>query len=254
MNHRYCLDHFAISNIGYVRANNEDAWKVDQEKQFYVIADGMGGHKAGEVAATLAVDQMCKAIQHIPENASIEQTCRYLRAAIARTNTRVYKEAKRNPELAGMGTTLSCFMIKGQSLIYAHVGDSRLYRLRATQTFELLTEDHSLKQTPFYDPEKPPPPHVLRNVITRAIGNSSSIYPDIGVIALNSKDLYLLCSDGLSDYVEKETLHSILSSPLSLEKMGEKMVKAALEKGGNDNITLLLIHLDKAHETDLPRS
>lgn len=249
----YTLDHYATTNTGYVRSNNEDAWKVVKGKQFYVLADGMGGHKAGEVAASLAVEKMCDAIEHIPENASIEEICASLRGAVGKANTLVYQESKRNPQLAGMGTTLSCFIIRGQFLIYAHVGDSRLYRLRNQKEFELLTEDHSLKQTPFYDPEAPPPPHVLRNVITRAIGNNSSIYPDIGVIGLNSEDLYLLCSDGLSDYVEKDTLHTILSTPLPLEKMGEKMVKAALEKGGNDNITLVLIQLLKGNGTDLPR-
>jgi len=137
-----------------------------------------------------------------------------------------------------MGTTLSCFTIVEKSLIYAHVGDSRLYRYR--DKLEQLTEDHSLR-------------HVMkRHIVTRAIGAYPLIHPDIGIIPLFSNDIYMLCSDGLSDYVEMEILSQFLSSSLSLEEMGKKCVSAALKKGGNDNITLLLARITSDEEPNRP--
>jgi protein phosphatase len=225
------LDSFGITNIGLVRGNNEDVWAILPHERFFILADGMGGHKAGEVASSLTMQSMCASISSLSESANIEEACRLLRDAIAKANAKVYKESHLHPEYAGMGTTLSCFVIIEDVLIYGHVGDSRLYRYR--DKLEQLTEDHSLHQ----DREK----FTLRNVITRAIGNLPMILPDIGVIPLRQKDIYMLCSDGLSDYVDKNTLARLLASPSSLEEIGKKLVESALEKGGNDNITLLLV-------------
>ncbi len=235
------IESFGISDIGLVRGNNEDVWMTVPEKKFYILADGMGGHNAGEVAAMLTVDSMCQSIKTLSDQASVEETCQFLREAIAKANARVFDEAHRLPEYAGMGTTLSCFIVKEDFLIYAHVGDSRLYRFR--NKLDQLTEDHSLRHTLLTKENEAPPVLLLRNVITRAIGTHSNILPDIGVIPLRSKDIYMLCSDGLSDYVEKEKLSQILSSAVSLEEIAKKLVEAALEKGGNDNITLLLAQI-----------
>ena len=133
-----------------------------------------------------------------------------------------------------MGTTLSCCLIRKQHLIYAHVGDSRLYRYR--QQLDQLTEDHSLRSKEQKLHSTPP----QRHIITRAIGAFAHTYPDIGIIPLYPNDLYMLCSDGLSDYVSKNTLATLLGSSTCLEQTGHHLIKAALEKGGNDNITLLL--------------
>lgn len=226
---------FGISNIGFVRTNNEDVWTVIPEKQFFILADGMGGHNAGEVAASMVVESMCQSIQALDDQADVEKTCRFLREAVAEANSQIYEEAHDQPKLAGMGTTLSCFVIKDKFLIYAHVGDSRLYRYR--NRLDRLTEDHSLRQNSPHEP----PSTLPRNVITRAVGTYPIILPDIGVIPLHPGDLYMLCSDGLSDYVDEKTLSRLLASSLPLEEMGKKLVEAALEKGGNDNITLLLV-------------
>lgn len=225
----FTLESYGITDIGLVRGNNEDIWMELPEKQFFILADGMGGHNAGEIAASLTVESMCNSIHALPDQASVEETCQFLRSAIAKANTKVFDESLRRPEYAGMGTTLSCFVIKENFLIYAHIGDSRLYRYR--NKLDQLTEDHA------------PSPPLLRNVITRAIGTHSTILPDIGVISLCLKDVYMLCSDGLSDYVEEGKLSQLLSSSLVLEEIGKKLVKAALEKGGNDNITLLLARI-----------
>lgn len=234
----YKLDSFGISDVGLVRKNNEDVWASLPEKQFFVLADGMGGHKAGEVASSLAIQSMCKSMTLLEDQPSNEEVCKRLREAFARTNTKVYNESHQNREYAGMGTTLSCFVITDDYLIYGHIGDSRLYRYRGK--LERLTEDHSLRNAMCKD-EEVMPPQLMRNVITRAIGTHSHILPDIGVIPLRPRDIYMLCSDGLSDYVEESKISLILSSPLPLEEIGKKLIEAALRKGGNDNITVLLL-------------
>ncbi|MBS0604027.1 MAG: Stp1/IreP family PP2C-type Ser/Thr phosphatase [Verrucomicrobia bacterium] len=233
------LESFGISDIGLVRSNNEDVWAAVGEKQFFILADGMGGHKAGEVASSYALQSMCESIRSLKSDSSVEEVCQFLREAIAKANAKVFDEAHRHPDYAGMGTTLSCFVITEEHLVYAHIGDSRLYRFRGK--LKQLTEDHSLRNTVWSRDEDSPPALLMRNVITRAIGTQPTILPDIGVIPLRPKDIYMLCSDGLSDYVEEEKIARLLGAPLSLEEMGKKLVDAALEKGGNDNITLLLV-------------
>lgn len=243
------VESFGLSDIGRMRSNNEDVWAALPEKKFYILADGMGGHQAGEVAACLSMESMCSSISSLKDNPTIEETCMHLREAVAKANKQVFDAARSSPTHAGMGTTLSCCILLEESLIYAHVGDSRLYRLR-NQKLEQLTEDHCPRQLLFTREKKTPPP---RHVITRAIGNVATILPDVGVISLMSKDIYMFCSDGLSDYVEKKFLAEQLSSSLPLEEMGKNLVKAALEKGGNDNITLLLIRVGERDEKNLFR-
>jgi PPM family protein phosphatase len=236
------IDHFGISDIGLVRSNNEDIWSTILEKQFFILADGMGGHKAGEIASSHAVESMSESMKGLPDQADVEEVCQFLRVAIAKANSKVFDESHTNPDYAGMGTTLSCFAIVKDFLIYGHIGDSRIYRYR--NKLEQLTEDHSLRHSIWNKEEDGSPPALLmRNVITRAIGTQPTIQPDIGVIRLRSKDVYMICSDGLSDYVEEHKIAHFLSSPHSLEEMGKNLIKSALEKGGNDNITLLLVKI-----------
>ncbi len=236
------LEYFGISETGLVRSNNEDVWSAVPEKQFFILADGMGGHKAGEVASSFAVKSMCESIHALSAKTDIEEACQLFRGAIAKANSKVFEESHRHLDYAGMGTTLSCFLVLENFLIYGHIGDSRLYRYR--NRLEQLTEDHSLKHPLRNHEEEPGSPTLpLRNVITRAIGTQSSVLPDIGVIPLHPKDLYMLCSDGLSDYVDEHKIARIFSSSSSLEEMGRNLVKLALEKGGNDNITLLLVRV-----------
>jgi protein phosphatase len=228
------LEYFGISDIGRVRTNNEDVWSVVPGKQFFILADGMGGHQAGEVAASFAVENMCTSIEAL-SSPDVEEVCQFMRAAIDKANTKVYEESRQHIEYTGMGTTLCCFIILEKCLVYGHVGDSRLYRFR--KRLVQLTEDHSLRQTVGEDNSH------CRNMITRAIGTQFFVLPDIGVIPLQSKDLYMLCSDGLTDYVDKAQIAGVFSTANSLEEMGKTLVKLALEKGGNDNITLLLVRI-----------
>ena len=223
---------FGISDIGLKRSNNEDVWNALADQQFFILADGVGGHNAGEVASQFATKSMCASMSAHSTQASVEEACRLLRKAVHTANQTVLQKAQETASCKGMGTTLSCFVLLENHLVYAHVGDSRLYRFR--QKLHKLTRDHSTKQ--ITDGK-------VRIMITRAVGNQATIHPDLGVIPLCSNDVYMLCSDGLSDYVPEETLSKILGSPLPLKEMGKKLIKAALEKGGNDNITLLLVRV-----------
>ncbi|MES2121768.1 MAG: protein phosphatase 2C domain-containing protein, partial [Chlamydiota bacterium] len=155
-----------------MRSNNEDSWKILEEKQFFVLADGVGGHNAGEVASTIAVESLCSSMQSLPEQPSVEEACLYLRRAVGVANAQILEKAKSDPLCKGMGTTLSCYLVLGKFLIYAHVGDSRLYRLRSE--LRQLTEDHSLRQQARSGTAIAAP----RNIITRALGTSAIVHPD----------------------------------------------------------------------------
>lgn len=238
------VETYGLSDVGLIRPNNEDVFKVLPEKQFFVLADGMGGHNAGEVASLKAAESMCGSLSLLKEAATVKEICAALRAAISSANHTVYALSHHNKSYSGMGTTLSCFVLTDSALIYAHVGDSRLYRKR--KKLEQLTEDHSLRHIMLANEEQPStelPTQMFRNVITRAIGTHPYVIPDIGVIPLQEGDIYMLCSDGLTDFVSEEVIEAILNAHTSLEHIAHELIKSALEKGGNDNITVLLVKI-----------
>ena len=173
------LESFGISHIGLQRSNNEDVWAELFDKRFYALADGMGGHQAGEVAAKETISLLCQIMQRLPE-ATQEESSLYLKEAICETNRRLYEMAEAASHLQGMGTTLCCFLIHENSFIHAHVGDSRIYRLRGTLT--ALTSDHTIKKEVHGIPYK--------NVITRAIGTAPIVEPEIGISPLQDGDIY----------------------------------------------------------------
>lgn len=247
----YKIESYGLTNVGLVRPNNEDIFHIVPDKKFYILADGMGGHNAGEVASLLAAESMCTSIQYIKEKANIEEACKLLRGAITSANETVYVLSHQNKAYSGMGTTLSCFLLRKDVLIYAHVGDSRIYRMR--HQLQQLTEDHSLRHLMLANEESTtePPSSLYRNVITRAIGTHPYVIPDVGVIPIQSGDIYMLCSDGLTDCVSEETIEEVLKTPCPLEEIAFQLIKCALEKGGTDNITVLLVKI--FHETDLSR-
>jgi len=235
---------FGLSDVGRVRSNNEDVFCTLPELQFYVLADGMGGHNAGEIAASRAVEMMCCCIAEAGTLSSVEQSCNLLRSAITAANSSVNTLSHQNKEFKGMGTTLSCFLIQKDVLIYAHVGDSRIYRYR--KQLKRLTEDHSLRHAMLTNEEDPAgslPALLYRNVITRAIGTYPYILPDVGVIPIQSEDLYMICSDGLTDAVCDEEIQTIMNSSGNLECIGKELIASALKKGGSDNITALLVKI-----------
>ncbi|MEN9344523.1 MAG: hypothetical protein RLZZ453_1310 [Chlamydiota bacterium] len=238
---------FGFTHLGLHRENNEDLFGHVEDKQFFALADGMGGHLAGEVAAFHAIRSLCtKAKAELP--LSLEKTCLFLRQSLAEANREIFNLSAAKEEFKGMGTTLSCFVLQSQYLIYGHIGDSRLYRYR-NEKLARLTQDHSLRQSKI----QPSLQQKVKYSLTKALGSHHLALPDIGVSPLHIGDLYMLCSDGLSDYINDAVLQDLLKAPLPLKEKGEMLIQAALEKGGRDNISLLLVQILPFHEKDLFR-
>ncbi|MES2344786.1 MAG: Stp1/IreP family PP2C-type Ser/Thr phosphatase [Chlamydiota bacterium] len=239
------LESYGISDIGLVRANNEDVFVALPETHFFALADGMGGHKAGEIAARLAIMSLCKSLEENSPPNSVEETMELFREAILQANRLVYSMGSQNEKLGGMGTTLCCLKILKDSIIYAHVGDSRIYRFR-NHKLDLLTHDHSLRHELILKgelDEKSAFSFPYKNIITRSIGTHSQVEPEINAAPFLSGDLYFLCSDGLSDYVSHEEIFHLLEKEPSIKNAANQMITLAKAKGGNDNITIVIIKI-----------
>jgi serine/threonine protein phosphatase PrpC len=244
----YC---FGLTDIGVSRQNNEDVWVSLPEIGFFALADGMGGHQAGEIAAQEAINHLCKLLKKTTPDDFLD----YLQSlpyAIEEANLFVHQMGNANAELNGMGTTLCCLLIREKFAIYAHVGDSRIYRLRS-QKLELLTQDHSLFAKWLKTCKTSSTPFPYKNVITRAIGTSSKANPEIAYCECKEGDTFLLCSDGLSDVLSLEDIEKILLTSPDFESAGKELIEKAKLKGSCDNITLLLIAPKLNHEKDLSR-
>jgi protein phosphatase len=226
-----------LSDIGLSRPNNEDVWAAVPEMGFFALADGMGGHQAGEVAAKVAVDELCRRVQ----TSSLDPVLT-LRLAIEKANEKVYEKGKKNQTLNGMGTTLCCLYWTQEAVIYAHVGDSRIYRFRKNK-LEQLTQDHSLfaKWLSQGQAKTCETPYPYKNVITRAIGTAKRVTPEIAMAEYESGDLFILCSDGLTDALPFKDMEKILERSDSLDAAAARLIEKAKIKGSNDNITVLLI-------------
>ncbi len=244
----YSVESFGISDLGLVRGNNEDVFHEIPLHRFFVLADGMGGHNAGEIAAKEVVHHLSTSVcqffssqEEFPFTA--EEIPFQLHQAIVKANLWVHALSEQKKELSGMGTTLCCLLLHKESLIYAHVGDSRIYRFR--ESLEQLTEDHSLLNTT---------PTASKNIITRAVGTNPSVEPDISLSKIEPNDIYFLCSDGLTDFVSDEELCDILTKNQScIKTASQRMIESAKNKGGSDNITVLMIKIVHDKEQDLPR-
>ncbi len=212
------IEYFGLSHIGRVRKANQDLWAALPEEGLFVVADGMGGHPAGDLAARLAVDAVCASADAGPHT------------AVAAANRAVREQAE--GDLRGMGTTLCVVHIRGDLVSYAHVGDSRIYR-RIDGTTEQLTDDHSVWV--------PTPEGNLVRKLTQAIGTAPELQPGTGSFRLGSSDRLLLCSDGLTDVVDQEVIDEILCRDDSLKEIGEELVAAAMAAGAPDNVTVLLV-------------
>lgn len=239
------------SDPGLLRERNEDALGCDPANGVMVLADGMGGYQAGEVASTLAVNAIMHRIQQRasdPANASVDEHsgCRQagmlLHDAVLEANTQIYERARANASLHGMGTTVVAVFFHGDWVSIAHVGDSRLYRLRAGH-LEQLTSDHSVLQemidsglcTPEQARHSP-----KRNLVTRALGVSPEVNVDVRELLVQSGDLFLLCSDGLTDMLEDEQLIEPLLGHAP-QRAAVRLIQAANAAGGHDNISVILV-------------
>ncbi len=238
------------SHVGKVRQVNEDqAWsgRLSSGLTAAIVADGMGGHRAGDVASSLAVDSLVKSLQAWGQPSSQEDGVPALRDMIRQANSVVYETASLNEQYHNMGTTVVVALLDGSTGLIGHIGDSRAYRLRSGR-LELLTEDHSLVNELTKSGQLSPDEaarHPRRNVLTRALGTDSEVDVDVQVVEWLSGDLLLLCSDGLSGLVEPTDVQATLEDPSALmEQRAQKLIDLALAAGGDDNITVVLISDD----------
>ncbi|HSX37539.1 MAG TPA: protein phosphatase 2C domain-containing protein [Chlamydiales bacterium] len=240
------LRSFGLSDIGLTRAENEDVWAALPDIGFFALADGMGGHKGGAVAANEAIDFLIASISAI-EYANSKELIIQVRQAIEKANRWIYQMSLRSTKLSGMGTTLCCLIWTDDFVAYAHIGDSRVYRLRERK-LELLTQDHSLFtkwlatgklaqqcETPF----------PYKHVITRALGTGNKVKPEIAIAPHETSDLYFLSSDGLHDVLSLQEMEDTINQSNSLENSCKNLINLAKFKGSSDNITLVMIQSGK---------
>ena len=250
-----------LTDAGMVREKNEDAIGFDSELGLVVLADGMGGHRGGDIASSMTVDTVIDVLQQkLPEidpgevddasGYSMESIC--VQDAVITANDIVYKTAEANPEHKGMGTTIVVLKFYNNSFSLAHIGDSRCYRLRNNE-FEQITKDHSLLQElidrGFYTPEEAK--HSMnKNLVTRALGIDPVVVPDIQEDIVLKNDIYLLCSDGLTDLVEDPDIYyTIKEFSDNLEEAAKQLITKANQKGGKDNISVMLCRIDEDFST-----
>ena len=247
----------ALSETGYVRDENQDRMSGAQVPlgHLYIVADGMGGHKGGAVAAELTVQGLQQDTGEARENISAEEV---LRAAFKKTNETVYQKAHSgDPAIEGMGSTAVLLLISRQVAWVAHVGDSRAYLYRNGQ-LKQLTTDHTLVQkmvqAGMLKPEEALD-HPNASVLDRAIGNKPSVEVDISdKLSLSEGDAFLLCSDGLSGYVTDPEIEAVLHSQATVQEIPERLVQLALQKGGEDNVTVQFIQYGPRKEAQARRT
>ncbi|OXS62312.1 serine/threonine protein phosphatase [Cohnella sp. CIP 111063] len=235
------------SHVGKVRQVNEDqAWSgvLPGGWTAAIVADGMGGHRAGDVASSLAVDSLVQSLQTWEHAASVADSVPKLREIIRQANKTVFDTASLNDQYHNMGTTVVMAMIRGDAGLIGHIGDSRAYRLRGGR-LELLTEDHTLVNELTKSGQLTPQEaahHPRRNVLTRALGTDREVDADVQIIDWRSGDVLLLCSDGLSGLVEPSEVQAALEHPgADLDQQAQQLIDLALVAGGDDNITVVLV-------------
>jgi len=246
-----------LTDVGVTREHNEDSFHVDNEADLYVVADGVGGQNAGEVASRMSVEVISSHFKKAseenvpfvgaPEKAFSDRTNR-LASAIRLANQVVHESSTSNPALKGMGSTIVAVTIteKG-NLGIAHAGDSRAYLIRSGGIFQ-LTNDHSLVAEQVRQgliTAEEAQNSKVKNVITRALGASSEVEVDLDEQPLESGDMVLLCSDGLTNMVDDETILRIIQESSTMEDACSRLIKLANENGGKDNITAVLMTAEK---------
>ena len=242
MNYTFC----SRTHPGRVRENNEDSVAIDEVAQLAVLADGMGGYNAGEVASAMATGliqvELSQALSQADEQTPIATISRAVQACVSHANRAIFDAARANAHYTGMGTTLVLVVFRAQRLLVGHIGDSRCYRLRDGELRQ-ITRDHSLLQdqidagwlTPSQAASSP-----IRNLVTRAMGVEDNVLLDLRELPVQPGDLYLLCSDGLSDMLEDGAMAKILRQNATLAQMADELVTMANENGGRDNISVVL--------------
>ncbi len=246
------------TDIGKVREHNEDTIAFDPEIGLLVVADGMGGYNAGEVASGIAVKTIVNLVhesveredQRINDPATgMSRSSIILRDAIHRANKIIYQTARTQPQCEGMGTTVVSALFFDNKIAVAHVGDSRLYRLRSDK-FEQVTMDHSLLQElvdrGFYSAEEAQRA-ANKNYVTRALGVEPNVEVEMQEVPVQKGDFYILCSDGLSDMVEDDDIHLTISTfGANLDTVAKQLIQLSNDNGGRDNISVVMAHVLEA--------
>jgi PPM family protein phosphatase len=245
------IDYGTHTHQGRVRTSNEDSYAANAKNRIFLVADGMGGHAAGEIASQIAASTVEELV--VSRRNSDSQPEETLRLAALEANSRIYDTQRKKPELAGMGSTLTILSFRDDRYYIAHVGDSRAYLLR-NGTLDQLTRDHSLVWHLFESGvlrKDELASHPQKNLITRSIGPHPQVEIDLERGDAREGDIYLLCSDGLTDVVSDENIRAILSDTAkSPQQLGETLVNAANRGGGPDNITVVVVRLQPGDAED----
>lgn len=253
------ISFYELSNIGRIRKNNEDCVLVNEELGIYLLADGMGGHSGGEVASKLALDEISdffdknrditekeiNALSEFPENLTLPG--RKLMYAVVCANEAILKKSRQNKSLAGMGTTVVAIHEAGENLHLSHVGDSRIYLLREG-ALKQMTRDHSLFNAEMDKGDMPK--EKMRKTpfgkrLTKALGHLSGAGVDVKTALPRKGDIFLLCSDGLTDMLDDDNILAIINGSGSLETAGDELVETANIAGGVDNISAVLLRIEE---------
>lgn len=235
------------SDKGIVRNSNQDAFQIgmtDDSISWAVVCDGMGGANSGDVASRLAADHFSAALKAgLRPNMSEHSIMNLLRSSVVSANIRVFDKSKESPEFNGMGTTIVAVLVIGSTAYFIHAGDSRAYILSGDEFFQ-ITRDHSIVQSMIEDGKLTVEEarfHPRKNVITRALGVDESVEPEFNVYDLNEGDIILLCTDGLTNFVDSVDIANILKSSSGSNQNAELLVQEANKNGGGDNITAVVL-------------
>ncbi|MBH8575281.1 Stp1/IreP family PP2C-type Ser/Thr phosphatase [Nostocaceae cyanobacterium CENA369] len=242
------LNFTGFSDPGLIRSSNQDAYYVDPEGRFFIVADGMGGHAGGEEASRIANREIQAYL--VANWDSSESTAKLLEKALWRANEGILQDQQNHPERADMGTTVVVVIFRSpDSPLCAHVGDSRLYRLRGTQ-LDQVTEDHTwvaraIKVGDITSDEARV--HPFRHVLSRCLGREDLHQVDVQPLDAKVGDRLLLCSDGLTEELVDQKIADYLHDTSSLEKAALSLIEAAKEEGGHDNITVVIVAVENSH-------
>jgi len=243
------LKAFAVSDVGRRRETNEDSFLLEQGQGLFAVADGMGGHAAGEVASRLAIDTLKEALHRDAPARSFgttDEAGNWLREAVIEANKRIWDSIRQHEEQRGMGTTVVALLRSGDDAVIGHVGDSRIYLLRGG-ALHRMTSDHSwvneqVKLGLLSD--EAAQRHPMRNIVTRALGSRTEATAELREEGIRPGDVFLLCSDGLNTMVPDPEIEAILQrSGEDPERACRELVSRANERGGEDNTTVVVVHV-----------
>ena len=243
------FDAHLATDKGLVRERNEDFCTQVPELNLYVLADGMGGHRAGNVASQEATAKLCELLdtylgsQTIREQLTPDQVATVISRSLEEVNHHVHSLGQNSHDLKGMGTTLCVLFFHGDVVIYGHVGDSRIYRYREYQLTQ-LTQDHSLMRDLLDEgslSEEDVPDFDRKHVITRAIGIDFNVKPSVDISEVQEDDLYVMCTDGLSDYMTHEDMQTIITEAPTIKEATSHLIEGANDLGGYDNTTIVMV-------------